>query len=83
MTTRRILLVDDEPKLTEAIARAIPPAEFTASIAVTAEDAFFLLHKHSFDLVVLDISLPRRSGLELLRQLRPRPGIHTRKAISA
>lgn len=70
MTTRRILLVDDEPTLTEAISRAMPPGEFTASTAATAEDAFFLLHAHSFDLVVLDISLPQRSGLDLLQQLR-------------
>ena len=74
--TRHILLVDDEPRLIESIARALPPDEFTSTLANSAEEAFFSLHAKSADVIVLDITLPQRSGLELLKQLRTE-GVNT------
>ena len=45
-------------------------------VALTGEDGFFRLHEEPFDLVVLDLMLPGRGGLEILRAMRER-GIET------
>jgi DNA-binding response OmpR family regulator len=70
LSTHNILLVDDETRLTQTIAQALPVSEFSVFVAATAEDAFFVMHKERIDVIVLDLFLPRRSGLELLGQLR-------------
>src|SRR5262249_40009111 len=43
---------------------------YDVCLASTGEDAFFLINEESFDLVLLDLMLPRRDGLEVLRALR-------------
>jgi DNA-binding response OmpR family regulator len=70
LPTHNILLVDDEARLMQTMAQALSGAGFSTFVAPTAEEAFFVLHKERIDAVVLDLSLPRRSGLELLAQLR-------------
>ena len=68
----RILLVEDEIKLAEALRRGLEAEHYTVEVAHSGEDGFFLLHEHAFDLVLLDIMLPGRSGLEILAALRRR-----------
>ena len=46
------------------------------SVAGTGEEGFYLLHSERFDLVVLDVMLPGRSGLEILGRIRQN-GIRT------
>ena len=70
MPRHRVLLVDDEPKLVEAVARALAELDLDVLTANTGEQAFFLIHKESPHLVVLDVSLPQCSGLEVLTQIR-------------
>ncbi|RRA49156.1 response regulator transcription factor [Acidipila sp. EB88] len=70
ITTRHILLVDDEARLLETVARALHPEEFSTAIAGSAEEAFSLLQARPPDLIVLDIGLPQSSGLDLLARLR-------------
>ncbi len=70
MPRHRVLLVDDEPKLVEAVARALAEQDFHVLTARTGEEAFFLIHKEAPELVVLDVSLPQCSGLEVLAQIR-------------
>lgn len=67
---QHILVVDDEAKLADGIARALVGAGFSAEVSGSAEDAYFALHARRPDLLILDVALPRRSGMELLAQLR-------------
>jgi two-component system, OmpR family, copper resistance phosphate regulon response regulator CusR len=66
----RILVVEDEVKIVEAIAHGLRAAGYEVATAPTSEEAFFVLHTVKPDLIVLDLGLPRRSGMELLQQLR-------------
>jgi DNA-binding response OmpR family regulator len=72
----RILLVEDEVKLAEALRRGLEAEQYAVEVAHSGEDGFFLLHDHAFDLVLLDIMLPGRNGLEILATMR-RSGIAT------
>lgn len=65
-----ILVVEDEPKLAQALREGLEEQQYRVSVARTGEDAFFLLHSEKFDLVTLDVMLPGRSGLEILARLR-------------
>ena len=68
----RVLIVEDERKLAQALALALRGDHYDAVIASTGEDGFFRANAEAFDLVVLDVMLPGRSGLEILQTLRQR-----------
>ena len=63
----RVLIVDDEALLVRTLSQAFEDAGYDVSTAKTAEDARSILESESsFDLLLLDIRLPKQSGLELL-----------------
>jgi DNA-binding response OmpR family regulator len=66
----RILVVDDEEVLAEAIADGLRDEAYAVDVALRGEDADTLVRANSYDLVVLDWGLPAPSGLELLRRWR-------------
>jgi two-component system, OmpR family, copper resistance phosphate regulon response regulator CusR len=68
----RILVVEDEPKLAQVVASALQAERYEAVIAPTGEDGFFRANAETFDLVLLDLMLPGRGGLEILQTLRKR-----------
>jgi two-component system response regulator QseB len=68
----RILLVEDDPMLGRAVKTALSQAGYAVDLASTAEDADAALDTTPYDLAVLDINLPRKSGLELIGDLRKR-----------
>ncbi len=68
----RVLIVEDERKLAQALASALKGEHYDVVIAPTGEDGFFRANAEAFDLVVLDVMLPGRSGLEILQTLRQR-----------
>ncbi len=72
----RILVVEDEAKVAKALADGLAAERYVVSVASTGEEAFFLVNDEAFDLVVLDLMLPRRDGLEILGSLRKR-GVET------
>ena len=65
-----VLVVDDEPGMRNFLVKTLGPRAGQVLEAGSAEDADELLRRHRFDLVILDITLPGRSGLDLLRELR-------------
>lgn len=65
-----ILVIEDERKLAEAIGEGLRADGYTASVANTGESGLKRLHELPFDMVLLDVMLPRQSGLETLRLLR-------------
>lgn len=66
----RILIVDDEPSITEFVSYAMRKEGFTADVASNGEDALELMNQHVYDLFVLDIMLPGMDGYELCRRIR-------------
>ena len=68
----RVLVVEDERKLAQILASALQGEHYDVVVAPNGEDGFFRANAETFDLVVLDLMLPGRNGLEILRTLRQR-----------
>lgn len=66
----RILVIEDEQKLGRAIQEGLQADRYTVSLAHTGEDGYYLVQTESFDLIILDILLPGRNGLEILGTIR-------------
>src|SRR3954452_8589814 len=66
----RILVVEDEAKLANAIREGLEDDKYEVAVANSGEEGFYLLHSGDFDLLLLDVMLPGRNGLEVVRQVR-------------
>lgn len=66
----RILVVEDEPAIAAGITSALESSGYRTHIAVDGEDAWFLGDTEDFDLVVLDLGLPKMDGLAVLKRWR-------------
>lgn len=66
----RILLVEDDALLAKATARGLDHANFVVDIATTAEQAYHFLASYDYQFILLDLGLPDRNGLEVLKSLR-------------
>jgi len=71
----RILIVEDEPKVGEGLREGLEGESYSVSLASSGEDGFFLVNSEAFDLVILDVMLPGRSGIDILSAMR-RKGMH-------
>ena len=67
-----MLVVEDERKLAQVLASALQAEHYDVVVAATGEDGFYRANAERFDVVVLDLMLPGRSGLEILQTLRQR-----------
>lgn len=68
----RALVIEDERKIAEAIREGLEAEHFDVVVARTGEGGFYEASAGTFDVVVLDLMLPGRDGLEILRTLRAR-----------
>ena len=66
----RILIVEDEPRMLELLRKGLYEQDFTVMTAPDAETGMELALAHQFDVIVLDVGLPRMNGYELLQALR-------------
>ncbi|GAA1627739.1 MULTISPECIES: response regulator transcription factor [Brevibacterium] len=66
----RIAIVDDEPRIVEAVSAAVALAGHETLSAGSGEDALVLMAEHDVDALVLDVSMPGLSGLAVARALR-------------
>ncbi|MEK4091469.1 MULTISPECIES: response regulator transcription factor [unclassified Viridibacillus] len=66
----RILIVEDELDLQEAIAEGLRIDGYAVDTCDNGEDAYELLYEVNYDLVVLDLNLPKMDGLEVLEKIR-------------
>lgn len=66
----RLLVIEDEPKVGQALREGLQAEGYEVVLAATGEDGFFLASNRVFDLIVLDVMLPGRDGLEVLTALR-------------
>jgi len=68
----RIIVVEDDPLVSDAVKRGLSAAGFTVDHVATAEAAEAALLADHFDVAVVDIGLPGDDGLQLVRQIRRR-----------
>lgn len=68
----RILVVEDEVKLAKTLKEGLEGDGYSVTVAHTGEEGFYLVETEGFDLVLLDVMLPGRSGLEILEVMRLR-----------
>jgi len=68
----RLLLVEDNRTLADWLSRTLRKQHYTVDCVDNGADADFVLRSESFDLVILDLSLPKMDGQEVLRRLRAR-----------
>ena len=66
----RILVIEDERKLSQALQEGLEAEQYGVKLAYTGEEGFYLVLTESFDLVILDVMLPCRSGFEILASMR-------------
>ncbi len=66
----RILVIEDEQKLGHALREGLEAEQYGVALARTGEEGFYLVLTESFDLVILDVMLPNRSGFEILGSMR-------------
>ena len=66
----RLLIVEDERKLATAVKQGLEAEQHTVDIAPTGEEGFFLAQTQPFDLLIFDIMLPGRDGIEIVGNLR-------------
>jgi two-component system, OmpR family, copper resistance phosphate regulon response regulator CusR len=66
----RILVIEDEPKLGRALQEGLQDEQYGVALASTGEEGFYLVETEPFDLIVLDVMLPGRSGFEILATMR-------------
>jgi two-component system OmpR family response regulator len=66
----RILIVEDEPKLAQLVARALREEGNPADVAGNGKDALWMAQSAPYDAIVLDVMLPDLDGFEIVRRLR-------------
>ncbi|GAB4333159.1 MAG: hypothetical protein Kow0099_05020 [Candidatus Abyssubacteria bacterium] len=70
MGKKRVLVADDEPDVLEVIKAILEHEGIAVHTARDGEQAFKLLKKHEFDAVILDVVMPKVSGVKLLQLMR-------------
>jgi DNA-binding response OmpR family regulator len=68
----RVLVVEDEPKVANELREGLQEERYEVVVERTGEGAFFRVNTETFDVVLLDLGLPGRDGLEILQALRQR-----------
>jgi two-component system, OmpR family, response regulator MprA len=68
----RVLVVDDEPQLRRALERALKLEGYEVELAEDGQQALGSIGTTPMDAIVLDVLMPKRSGLEVARELRAR-----------
>ncbi len=74
--TINILVIEDEKKVAKALKDGLEKENFETKTAFNGEEGFFLISSEIFDLILLDLNLPGRDGIEILQAIRQK-GIKT------
>ena len=73
--THRILIVDDEPAVTDLLAYNLPKAHYDVVTAADGRAALQLATESKPDLILLDLMIPEVDGLDVCRELRKSSGV--------
>ena len=72
----RIILVDDDLRLCSVVMRGLIEEGHTVEVAHDGEDGQHLAQANAYDLIILDVMMPKKDGLQVCRELRSK-GMHT------
>ncbi len=67
---KKVIIVEDEPNIAESLVFILERAGFSVSCVTDGNDAVFEIQNNHPDVVILDVMLPNRTGLEILRDVR-------------
>lgn len=70
--TKKILIAEDEKTLADILVLKLEKAGYAVKTAVNGDEAVRVLSKEKFDLLLLDLIMPKRNGLEVLDELKAR-----------
>jgi DNA-binding response OmpR family regulator len=68
--TLKLLVVEDDPKIAAALRRGLEAEGFTVDTADNGDDGLWMAEESRYDVIILDIMLPRRNGFVVCRDLR-------------
>jgi DNA-binding response OmpR family regulator len=71
---KRILAVDDDPAAVGALRQILTQRGYDVTTSTSGEEALAVLAEQSFDLAILDVTMPGMSGYDLCRQIRKEQG---------
>ena len=71
----RFLVVDDNEDIRDVFCRLVERAGHVASTAVDGQDAVEILQRDSFDVMLLDLTMPRMNGVDVVRWIRAHPDV--------
>ena len=71
----RFLVVDDNEDIRDVFCRLVERAGHEAATAYDGQDAVETLERERFDVMLLDLTMPRMTGVEVVRWLRDRPDV--------
>ena len=72
---KKIMTVDDSPTVRKVLCMALSAAGYQVIEASDGRDALKCVESHSIDLLITDLKMPNMDGLDLIRELRRRPGL--------
>lgn len=75
MSRKSVLVVDDEPYILKSMSFVLRRAQFEVHEATNGEEALAAMHASQPGLVFLDVMMPRKSGFEVVEEVRRDPGL--------
>jgi len=66
----KLLLIEDEPNLVDTLTQQLQAHYFVVDTALDGEEGLFLAQEYHYDVIILDLGLPKRPGLSILETLR-------------
>jgi two-component system copper resistance phosphate regulon response regulator CusR len=72
MEGMRVLVVEDQPNVARALAKGLREQSYAVDVATDGEEGLFRAESGEYDLVILDVMLPKIGGFEICRRLRER-----------
>ena len=66
----RVLLVDDEPDFVESLSQSLQIRDFDVKTSLSGDEALDLILRQDFDVIVLDVLMPGKDGIETLREIK-------------
>jgi DNA-binding response OmpR family regulator len=66
----RILVAEDDKPVASFVKKGLEAEHYAVDIAANGEEALFMVQEYDYDLLVLDLVLPQKEGLDVLRQIR-------------
>lgn len=68
--SNRILVVEDEKKVASFIKRGLEEEDFAVDVAYNGEEGLYMAEANPYDLILMDVMLPKMDGLSVIRELR-------------